>query len=101
MCVNGHGPAMQEARAERNWLPTPASIVAFPTAAFHLPSGEHGVCFLQGTLPLFSTSKVCTSLPTLTSEFTFTVYRTRILETFCTGWLSGVRTGGTGVRWTT
>ena len=38
--VKGQGPAMHEARALRNSLPAPASKVAEPTAAFHLPSGE-------------------------------------------------------------
>src|SRR5690242_1744585 len=40
--VNGHGPAMQERRALRNSLPSPASRDTEPIAAFHLPSGEHG-----------------------------------------------------------
>src|SRR5882724_2153157 len=63
--VNGHGPAIQEVRALRNSFPSPASSDAEPIAAFHLPSGEHGGRFLQGTLPVFATSKVLTALPTL------------------------------------
>src|ERR1700690_4273791 len=62
--VNGHGPAMQDVRALRNSFPSPASSDAEPIVAFHFPSGEHGSCFLQGTLPVFATSKVLTALPT-------------------------------------
>src|SRR4029077_2477914 len=65
--VKGHGPAMHETRALRNSFPWPASSVVEPSAAFHLPSGEHGCWPLHGTLPLLSTSNVCTALPTLTS----------------------------------
>src|SRR5258708_54878 len=39
--VKGHGPAMQEALGLRNSFPSPASRDNNPTAAFHLPSGEH------------------------------------------------------------
>src|SRR5580704_12508990 len=83
--VNGHGPAMQEARAFRNSLPVPASSVAEPTAARHLPSGEHGRCPLQGTLPLFSTWNVCTELPTFSSVITRPEYLTRTFATFTSG----------------
>src|SRR6185437_1918949 len=62
--VNGHGPAMQDARILRNSLPAPASRVAAPIAALHFPSGEHGGCSLHNTLPLFCTSKGCTVMPT-------------------------------------
>src|SRR5580700_6643263 len=65
--VKGQGPAMQETRASRNSLPAPASSDAEPMAAFHLPSGEHGRCFLQGTFPRFSISKDLAALPTLSS----------------------------------
>src|SRR5208283_2968640 len=65
--VNGQGPAMQEARALRNSLPAPASRDTELIAAFHLPSGEHGRCFLQGTLPWFSISNALATLPTLKS----------------------------------
>src|SRR6266568_2281080 len=41
MRVNGQGPAMQEARALRNSLPSPASSAVDAVAALHLPSGEH------------------------------------------------------------
>src|SRR5678810_1302004 len=64
--VKGQGPAMHEVRALRNSLPSPASSDAPPMAAFHCPSGEQGGCFRQGTLPVFTTSKVLTALPTLT-----------------------------------
>src|SRR5271157_4178775 len=62
--VNGQGPAMQETRAFLNCCPSPASIVTPPTAAFHLPSGEHGGCPVQGTLPVFGTVNVLAVLPT-------------------------------------
>ncbi len=52
--VNGHGPAMQDARALRNSLPVPASSVMEPSDAFHRPSGEQGACRLHGTLPWFT-----------------------------------------------
>src|SRR5260370_23145186 len=54
--VNGHGPAMQEARALRNSLPAPASSEAVATAAFHFPSGEQGGWLAQGTLPVLIAS---------------------------------------------
>ena len=47
--------------------------------AFHRPSGEHGGWPLQGTSPLFWTSKVLTALPMLTVLMAFVEYRTRIL----------------------
>src|SRR6516162_11584020 len=40
--VKGQGPAMQETRALRNSLPSPASRVVDPIDALHRPSGEHG-----------------------------------------------------------
>src|SRR6202011_863265 len=81
---------MHEALASRNSLPGPASREADPSAAFHLPSGEHGCCPLQGTLPLFSTSKVCTALPTLISVRAFIEYRTRTFPTLICGWSGGI-----------
>src|SRR5690348_4716640 len=63
--VKGHGPAMHDARAFRNSFPAPASSVALPVDAFHLPSGEQGGRPLQGTLPTFSTSNDRTALPTV------------------------------------
>ena len=53
--VKAQGPAMQVTRASVNSLPAPASRDAEPTAAFHLPSGEHGGCLSQGMLLAFST----------------------------------------------
>ena len=85
MRVKGQGPAMQEARGARNSLPTPASRVMAPSAAFHFPSGEQGCCFLQGTLPLFCTSNVFTALPTFSSVRVFSVYRTRTFESLVEG----------------
>src|ERR1700730_6793220 len=89
MLVNGHGPAMHEALASRNSLPGPASRETDPSAAFHLPSGEHGCCPLQGTLPLFSTAKVCTALPTLVAGMAFIEYRTRTFPSLTCGWFGG------------
>src|SRR6266702_5014440 len=40
--VNGHGPAMQDARTSRNSLSGPASRVRDPVAAFQFPSCEQG-----------------------------------------------------------
>src|SRR5665213_3600692 len=62
--VKGHGPAMQETRALLNCCPWPASMVTPPTAAFHLPSGEHGGWAAHGPLPVFGTVKVLALLPT-------------------------------------
>src|ERR1700722_9399094 len=64
--VNGHGPAMQDTRALLNCCPAPASMVMLPMDAFHLPSGEQGALFKQGTLPMFGTAKVFAALPTFT-----------------------------------
>src|SRR5579862_7201533 len=83
--VNGQGPAMQEARALRNALPTPASMLAEVRVAFHLPSGEQGRWFLQGTFPVFWTSNVLTALPTFSSVIVLTVYRTRTFDTLMVG----------------
>src|SRR5438270_9570272 len=74
--VNGHGPAMQETLGLRNWLPSPASSESDPMAAFHFPSGEQGSCPWQGTLPVFTTWKVLTALPTFSAEVVFCEYRT-------------------------
>src|SRR5277367_5718247 len=63
--VNGQGPAMQDTRALLNCSPAPASIVMLPIDALHLPSGEHGGLFPQGTLPMFGTANVLAALPTL------------------------------------
>ena len=71
--VNGHGPAMHDARVSRKIFPEPASSVAEPALAFHLPFGEQGGLLLQGTLPLFTTSKVFVSPPTFTSVMLLTV----------------------------
>src|ERR1700746_1751707 len=87
--VNGHGPAMQDTRALRNSFPTPASSVVDPSAAFHLPSGEHGCWPLQGTFPLFWISNVCAALPTLTSVLLLIEYLTRTLLTLTSGWPDG------------
>src|SRR5579864_9439130 len=87
--VNGHGPAMQETRALRNSFPGPASSVVDPSAAFHLPSGEHGCWPLQGTLPLFWISNVWTALPTFTSVLLLMEYRKRTLLTFISGFPVG------------
>src|SRR5438034_10955745 len=48
--VNGHGPAMHEALALRNSLPSPASSEVDSVAALHFPSGEHCRCAAHGTL---------------------------------------------------
>src|SRR6185312_7673355 len=50
--VNGHGPAMHEARTFSNVLSTPASSDADPVDAFHFLSGEHSIFFSHGTFPL-------------------------------------------------
>src|SRR5215471_2447913 len=83
--VNGQGPAMQEARALRNALPTPASRLAEVSVAFHLPSGEQGRWSLHGMFPLFGASNVLTALPTLSSVIDLTVYLTRTLDTLMVG----------------
>src|SRR5579859_961939 len=83
--VKGQGPAIHEARALRNAYPGPASKVADPRAAFHLPSGEQRDSPLQGTLPLFSTSKVLTALPTFSSVMALSVCLTRTLATLTSG----------------
>ena len=83
--VKGQGPAIHEARALRNALPAPASKVAEPMAAFHLPSGEQRDSPLQGTLPLFSISKILTALPTFRSVMALTVYLTSTLATLTSG----------------
>src|ERR1700733_9255608 len=82
----GHGPAMQETLALRNWFPSPASSDAEASIAFHFPSGEHGWCPLQSTLPVFTTSNVLTALPTSASVVAFTEYRTRTFEMLMSGW---------------
>src|SRR5579864_8637428 len=87
--VKGHGPAMQDTRTLRNSFPGPASRVVEPSAAFHLPSGEHGCWPLQGTLPLFWISNVCTALPTFTSVRLLMEYRNRTLLTFISGFPVG------------
>src|SRR6266536_5495071 len=61
--VKGQGPAIQEARAFRNSLPGPASSETWPTAAFHLPSGEHGRWPAQGMFLVFTASNDRTALP--------------------------------------
>src|SRR5580698_9779398 len=83
--VNGHGPAIHDARGFRNSFPVPASRVAEPCAARHLPSGEHGRCPLHGTLPVFSTWNVFTALPTLNSVIARPEYLTRTFATFTAG----------------
>src|SRR5579864_4625811 len=88
--VNGHGPAMHEARALRNSLPAPASREMVPTAAFHFLSGEHSDAPLQGTFPLFTTSNDRTALPTFSSAALLTEYRTTGCATICLGTLSSV-----------
>src|SRR6202011_5590615 len=65
--VKGHGPAIQEARALRNSLPSPASSEALAVEAFHLPSGEHCRWAVHGTLPVLTASKARTELPMVTS----------------------------------
>src|SRR6266496_5283335 len=67
MRVNGQGPAMQEARALRNSLPSPASSDVDAVAARHLPSGEHCKWAAQGTLPSFIASNARTVLPIVTT----------------------------------
>src|SRR5512146_2470694 len=62
--VKGQGPAMQDTRGLRNWLPSPASREMEPSSAFHLPSGEQDRPPSQGTLPVFATWNVLTALPT-------------------------------------
>jgi len=79
--VNGQGPAMQDTRALRKWLPDPASSDAEPIAAFHLPSGEHGFWPRQGTPPLFSTWNALTELPMFIAVRDLMEYRTRMLAT--------------------
>src|SRR5437588_10774159 len=76
----GHGPAMQEALGLRNSFPSPASRENKPTAAFHLPSGEHWGCLLHGVFPVLTTSKVLTALPMFASAVAFTEYRIRVFE---------------------
>src|SRR5882672_7856176 len=69
--VNGHSPAMQETLGLRYSFPSPASRENNPTAAFHLPSGEHGGCLLHGVFPVLTTSKVFTALPIFASAVAF------------------------------
>src|SRR5216683_6250397 len=61
--VNGQGPAIQETRASWNSLPSPASSVTPPSAAFHFPSGEQGEWRAHGISPVFTTSNVFAELP--------------------------------------
>src|ERR1700689_2836194 len=61
--VNGQGPAIHDTRAFSNCCPWPASMVAPPIAALHLPSGEQGGLAAQGTSPVFGTVKVFAVLP--------------------------------------
>src|SRR5690349_20332860 len=65
--VKGQGPAMQDNLAFRNSLPSPASSIAEPIAAFHCIPGEHGGLPSHGTLPVLTIWKVLTALPTLTA----------------------------------
>src|SRR6185437_2415082 len=92
MRVNGHGPAMHDARMLRNWLPTPASRVAAPIAAFHFPSGEQGGRSLHNMLPLFWTSNGRTALPTFITVAVLIEYRTTIL--FEIVWVAKLRSIG-------
>src|ERR1700730_13457980 len=72
---------MHEVLALRNSFPSPASRVAEPIEAFHFPSGEHGSCLRQGTLPWFGTSKGFTALPTLAAVVVLMEYRASTLDT--------------------
>src|ERR1017187_6700496 len=54
----GRVPAIHDARALRNSLPRPASSVAEPMAAVHLPSGEQGWPSQHGIFPLLTTGNV-------------------------------------------
>src|SRR3954471_10756264 len=92
MLVNGHGPAMQDARMLRNSLPTPASRVAEPIAAFHFPSGEHGGRSLHSSLPLFCTSKGRAALATFITVAVLIEYRTTILLEIV--WVARLRSRG-------
>src|SRR6185437_14481295 len=92
MRVNGHGPAMHEARILRNSFPTPASRVAAPIAAFHFPSGEHGGRSLHNSLPLLTTSNGRTALPTFITVAVLMEYRTTILLEIV--WLARLRSIG-------
>src|SRR5579864_843714 len=88
--VNGHGPAMHEARALRNSLPTPASSEIVPIVAFHFLSGAHSDAPLQGTLPSFVTSNARTALPTFSSAARLIEYLTTGWATICLGRLSSL-----------
>src|SRR5260370_39927476 len=76
--VKGHGPAMQEALGLRNSFPSPASRDNNPTAAFHLPSGEHSGCLLHGAFPVLTTSKVFIALPMFASACALPEYMRRV-----------------------
>src|SRR5215469_11470561 len=92
--VKGHGPAMQEARALRNWFPGPASREIEPLDALHLPSGEQRSCPAQGTFPLFPTSNVLTALPTFAAVTLLIEYRTSTLPIVTSGPLGfGIASG--------
>src|ERR1700678_3876263 len=78
--VNGHGPAIQETRALRNSLPSPASSEREPTLALHFPSGEQGAIFLHSTFPVLTISNVLTALPIFASVVAFMEYLIRVLE---------------------
>ena len=86
--VKGQGPAIHDVLAFRNSLPSPASRAAEPIEAFHFPSGEHGGCFRQGTLAVFTTSKVVTALPTLAAVVVLMEYLARTLDTVTSGRLA-------------
>src|SRR5258708_5024535 len=83
--VNGQGPAMQETRASWNSLPSPASSVAPPTAAFHFPSGEQGEWRGHGVSPTLTTSNTFDALPTFSVISVLPAYRTRTSATKLTG----------------
>src|ERR1700735_3039380 len=99
--VNGHGPAMQEAVIFSNKLSAPASSDSVAEVAFHLPSGEQGDLWSQGTFPRLTTWKVLTELPTFVWVRVLSVYLTLMFETsaggrgFRTGALAGGGTMGT------
>jgi hypothetical protein len=84
--VNGQGPAMQETRAFPKTFPCPASRDAEPIAAFHLSSGEQGLCWWHGTFPVFTTWNVVTPAPTFTSAVVSMEYLTKTFATTTFGW---------------
>src|SRR5713101_5490729 len=89
--VKGHGPAIQDALAFWNSLPSPASRDAEPIAAFHRPSGEQGCRPLHGTLPVLTTWNVFTALPMFAAVVALIEYLAKTFATTISGRLGSVR----------